>query len=74
MDRKMNILIKKKILRSTNYKLLAEIQLNLINNWVFFLKFVISAMGGNCDYSSQTTESLATPLQLQCTKLPFETV
>jgi len=38
MDRKMNILIKKKILRSTNYKLLAEIQLNLINNWVFFFE------------------------------------
>jgi hypothetical protein len=49
-DGKISIVNKnKKSLRSTNFKLPNQIKGNLIN--MTFLKFLISAWGGQCDYS-----------------------
>ena len=66
----MNTMKKSDVLRSTNVKLLTQIQRNSINNCDFF-KFIIYVRGG---HSSRAPKSLATPLQLQCIGLLFETV
>ena len=54
---------------STEFKLLTEIKGNPINDYDFFLKFVISARGSDCAYSPQEQKkkpSYATDGKTKC--------